>query len=140
MATSYMWLKTSDAGTTKSKKFRVIAEGYDDGTPDKAMSMERTIGGGLDISQGAIYKSWSPVIKVRHTEIEADYGNLDDLEYFYNLNDPGATPNNIVTFIDHHGNSYTVMMIGEFRKQLLSAVIEGQHAWYLARVKMVRVQ
>lgn len=140
MANSFIWLQTSDAGATRSKKFRVIAEGYDDGTPDKAISMEKTIGGGLDVSQGAVYKSWAPVIRVRHTEPETDYGNLDDLEYFYSLNDPGSTPSNLVTLIDHHGQNYNVMLVGELRKQLLSAMIEGQYAWYLVRLRMVRMQ
>jgi len=139
MASAFIWLKTSD-GTTISKKFRVIAEGYDDGTPDKSVSMEKTIGGGLDISQGAVYRSWSPVIRVRHTETETDYGNLQDLEDLYALNDPGGTPSNIVTFTDHHDTTHYVMLVGEFRKQLLSAMIEGQYAWYLVRLRMMEVQ
>jgi len=139
MASAFIWLKTSD-GTTISKKFRVIAEGYDDGTPDKTTSIEKTIGGGLDISQGAVYRSWNPVIRVRHTESETDFGNLQDLEDLYSLNDPGGTPSNVITFTDHHDTTHYVMLVGEFRKQLLSAMIEGQYAWYLVRIRMVEMQ
>ena len=134
MANDYIWLKTDDAGATLSKKFRVIAEGYDDGTMSKSMAIEKTIGGGIDASMGEVYKSWMPIIKVRHTEPISGYGTLDDLKTFYSYTNPGGTPSNRITFIDHHGTSYTIVMIGELKKQMLSAIIEGEDAWSIVAV------
>lgn len=139
MAYDYIWLKTDDAGATLSKKFRVIAEGYDDGNLSKSQSMSKTIGGGIDASVGAVYKSWYPLIKVRHTETESDYGDLSDLETFYSYNDPGGTPSNRITFIDHHGTSYTVLLVGELRKQYIGAMIEGTDAWVIVPVGLQEV-
>ena len=134
MANDYIWLKTDDAGATLSKKFRVIAEGYDDGTMSKSMSVEKTIGGGIDASMGEVYKSWMPIIKVRHTEPISGYGTLGDLKTFYSYADPGGTPSNRITFIDHHGTSYTIVFVGELKKQMLSAIIEGEDAWSIVAV------
>lgn len=136
----FIELKTSDGGATLSKKFAVVAAGYDDGTPDKAETLERTVGGGLNRNLGAIYKSWSPMIHVRHTEDREGYGTLADLEYFYNLNNPNGTPSDKITFIDHHGTSRTVLISGQLKKAILGFKIEGLNAWYVVAIRMLEVQ
>jgi hypothetical protein len=136
----YIWLKTSDGGATKSKKFRVIQSDYDDGTLEKAEDLKKTIGGGIDHSVGEVYVTWSMVIRVRHEEPEADYGNKEDIEYFYSLNNPNGTPSNDITFIDHHQVEYTVHTVGKLTKNLLGTQIEGECAWYLYKLQLIRVQ
>ena len=139
-AVDYIWLKTSDAGATLSKKFRVLQQDYDDGTLERSESLDKTVGGGIDHSIGAIYKTWSMIIKVRETESEADYGDKDDLEYLYGLNNPNGTPSDSITFIDHHQVEYTVHMVGKMTKNLLGCEIEGTDAWFLYRIQLMRVQ
>lgn len=133
----YIWLKTDDGGATISAKFRVIAQGYDDGELEKAEDIKRTIGGGLDVSVGAVYKSWNPIIKVRASELVSQYGDLNDLVTLYNLNDPGGTPSNVIDFVDHHGATYQVYIVGTFRKSLMGARIEGSEAWSMVKIKLV---
>jgi hypothetical protein len=133
----YMELKTSDASVLK--RFRVVAQGYDDGTPRKAESLDRTIGGGVDHSVGAIYLDWNPIIKVRHTEDVADYGSLADLLAFYALDDPSGTPSNDITFIDHHEVEHTVHLVGDFKKSYLGVKTEGNLAWLMVKVQLVGV-
>lgn len=140
MAQDYIWLKTSDGGATKSKKFKVLTQDYDDGTLEKAEEVNKTIGGGIDHSVGAVYKTWAPIIRVRHTETEADYGNVADLEYFFSLNNPNGIPSNDITFIDHHQTTYIVHLVGKLTKNLLSCEIEGTEAWYLYKLNFMRVQ
>lgn len=140
MAVDYIWLKTSDSGTTLSKKFRVIAQDYDDGTLERGGDADITIGGGLSYSMGAIYKTWSTTIKVRHTETETDYGDIWDLEYFYDLNNPNGTPSMDITFIDHHEVTYTVRLVGKMSKSLLSCVITGSCAWFIYKLNLMRIQ
>ena len=140
MEYDHIWLKTDDAGVTLSKKFRVVAEGYDDGSLDKSQSIEKTIGGGIDASTGEIYKSWAAIIKVRETEIEANYGDLEDLETFYSYNNPGGTPSDRITLVDHHGNNYVVLILGAFQKMYLGVKIEGEHAWLLVKMMMQEVK
>lgn len=139
-ATDFVWFKTSDAGATLSKKFHFIADNYDDGTLEKAEKINKTIGGGLDHSVGGIYKTWSPIVKVRHVETETDFGNRDDLEYFWSLNDPNGTPSNDITFIDHHQTEYVVHMVGKMTKNLLGTQVDGECAWYLYKINLMRVQ
>jgi len=136
----HIWLQTSDGGATMSKKFRVLAQGYDDGTPEKAETLERTIGGGLNLNVGAIYKTWSPIIRVRHTESVTDYGTMAELEAFYALNNPNGTPSNKITFIDHHGTSRTVYIIGQLKKAIMGFKTEGEYAWFTIAIRMIEVQ
>lgn len=136
---SYILLQTSDAGATLSKRFRVIAEGYNDGQLSKSQSVEKTVGGGLDASVGAVYKSWNPIIRVKHTEEDSNYGNLADLKTFYNYNDPGGTPSNVITFVDHHGQNYNVIMTGDFQSQVLGCMIEGTNSHYMVQLTLEEV-
>ena len=133
----FIWLMSSDDSV--QKMFRVLQAGYNDGKLEKAESLQRTIGGGIDHSMGAVYRSWNPVIKVRHTESVTDYGDLDDLIYFYNLIDPGGTPSNIISFVDHHQISYYVRIHGAFEKALLGSMTEGVNAWNIVRLTLVEV-
>ena len=133
----YIWLMSSDSSV--QERFRVLQQGYNDGQLEKAESLNRTIGGGLDHSMGAVYRSWNPVIRVRETEPETDYGDLDDLEYFYNLNDPGGTPSNIISFVDHHQISFYVRIHGTFQKSILGSMTEGNQAWFLVKLNLLEV-
>ncbi len=133
----YMELKTSDASVLK--RFRVLAQGYDDGTLRKAESLDRTIGGGVDHSVGAVYVDWNPIIRVRHTEIDSNYGTLAELRAFYELNDPSGTPSNDVTFIDHHEVEHNVHLVGDFQKSIMGTKTEGTLAWVLVKVQLVEV-
>lgn len=139
MSVSYIWLKTDDVPTSKAYKFRVLAQDYDDGTPEKAETLDRTIGGGIDHSVGGIYVSWSPIIRVRHTESETDYGTLADLDYFYRLNNPNGTPSDTIVFIDHMSVEHNVHITGTFQKSLLGVSVEGSEGWYLVRLKLVEI-
>jgi len=134
----YIWLKTSDLSI--EKKFRVITQDYDDGTLDRSEEINKTVGGGIDHSVGAIYKTWSMIIRVRHTETEENYGDRQDLEDFYSLNNPSGTPSNDITFIDHHQVEYTVHIVGKMTKNLLGCEIEGEYAWYLYKLNLMRIQ
>lgn len=133
VANDYITLRNSDGSV--EKKFKVLAQDYDDGTPEKAGTMKRTLGGGLSQSVGGIYYSWTPTIRVRETETEAGYGDLSDLTYFYELNNPAGTPSNLITFIDHHNNSHTIILVGTMQKAVLGSAIEGENAHYIVRLR-----
>jgi len=133
----FIWLMTSDSSV--QLMFRVVQAGYNDGMLEKAESLDRTIGGGIDHSMGGIYRSWNPVIKVRQSESVTDYGDLDDLVYFYNLNNPGGTPSNIISFVDHHQISYYVRIHGTFAKSLLGVMTEGVNAWSIVQLNLLEV-
>lgn len=139
MAVDYIELQTSDGGATLTKRFKVLTQGYDDGTLDKAENLQRTIGGGIDHSVGEVYRSWNMIIRVRHTETDANYGTLADLRTFYNLNDPGGTPSNDITLIDHHQQSYTVHFVGSLESSVLGSMIEGEYAIFIVKVRMIEV-
>lgn len=137
VSNNYIVLETSDASF--NKKFKVISGDYDDGTPDKAGTARRTIGGGISYSVGAVYNSWRPTIRVRQVENESGFGDLSDLQYFYSLNNPNGVPSNLITFVDHHGISRVVVMPGSFKKQVLTTAIEGTEAIYIVQLNFQEI-
>lgn len=126
--------------------FKVIAEGYDDGTYHRNENAQHTIGGGLDHCYGGLYRTWTAVIKVRESESETGYGDIEDLETFYKLNNPGGSPSTTITFASHHHTdnggptpTINVQLLGEMPKQTLGCMIEGPDAWFLYRVQLIEV-
>lgn len=136
---AYITLQTSDGGATINKRFRVVAQDYNDGGLEKQTTVNKTIGGGIDAQMGAVYRSFNPTIRVRHTEVDSNYGVLSDLESLFNLTNPGATPSNLITYIDHHGTSRTCLMVGNLQKSVLGCRIEGTEAWYIVRCNFIEV-
>jgi len=134
VANDYIVLQSSNSSI--SKKFRVLSKDYDDGTPEKSGTPKKTLGGGMSYSVGGIYYSWSPTIRVKHTESESGYGDLQDLIDLYELNNPNGTPSNVITFIDHHNVSHSVLMLGSLRKATLGSEIEGGEAHFIVRVTL----
>jgi hypothetical protein len=100
-------------------------------------NLSRTIGGGFDHAIGAVYRTWSPIIRVRHTEPISGYGTLAELETFYRYNSP---TNNVITFIDHHGTSYLTHMVGSMMKQCMGCQIEGSQAWFLYKLQLMEIE
>lgn len=113
---------------TVEKKFRVVLGGRRR-TLKKSTNVETTVNGELDISSGSIREIHQYIVKVRETEPETGYGNINDLEYFFRLNSPNASPSMVLTLIDHFGNSHNAIMIGDFSDNLLGIMIEGATAW-----------
>lgn len=133
----YIILETDDR--LISKKFTVLKQDYDDGTQERSETIKKTISGGLSKDIGEIYTSWSMIIKVRAEEPKEGYGNRDNLEYFWKLNNPNATPSNIITFVDHRGYEYKVNIKGNMRKNLITVAVEGTEAIYFYRLELIEV-
>jgi hypothetical protein len=119
--------------------FRVIAEGYGDGTLLRNETLRRNIHGGIDHFLGDVYKVWEMTIKVRHTENDIGYGDLADLETLYSYNNPNGTPSDVITFIDHHGSSRSVKFVGNMEKSLICMKVEGTTAWFIYRLTLLEV-
>jgi len=137
MSNPYVTISASDGSIIK--RFRVIAEGYDNGTPEKTVSIQKTVGGGMDISQGGIYRSWNPTIRMRGEELDTAYGTMSDLETFFAYNNPNTTVSDKLIFTDHDSIGHTVVLLGDMRKTLLGAYTTGTEAHYLARVRMQEI-
>lgn len=124
---NYITLENSNASLTK--RFRVIFQGYKR-VKSKPSDFDKTIGGKIDYAVGAALTRWEYIIKVRETEDVANYGDKDDLETFYDYNNPQGTPSNVITMTDHFGVNHNVLMLGNFAEQPLSVSITGTTAWY----------
>jgi len=136
--THYKYFTLTNSNSSLSKRFRVIASMYVP-TLEKAQSINHTLDGGIDISQGDIHETHVYGVRVRETEPDEDYGDKDDLKAFYMLNDPNGTPSDLITLTDHFGIDYDVYMTGQFGQALMGIEIEGTDAWYLIQVQFTFV-
>jgi hypothetical protein len=134
----YIILKTSDGSL--EKKFAIVqGTGYNNGSLEKAETLDRTIGGGTSHSVGGNYRSWNPTFRVKEEEDRDGYGNMSDLETFYSLNNPQGTPSNTITFIDNAGTNYQVHIVGSLEKDILTFNVVGTNSLYFVRVNMIEV-
>lgn len=139
MATN-AWITLTPSTGSPAYKFKVVEGGYNV-TKYKAQSENETIGG-IDVAMGQIHEMHEYAIKVRagrwivtssgsYRQEDDDYGLISDLEYLYTLNNPNGSPSNIITMVDHFGNTKQVYFVGEFSKQPLTTIIEGGGAIFI---------
>lgn len=141
MANSYFTFTTSDSSV--SKRFRVILTGYEE-NHNKTQSVNRTLDGTPDISVGSIQRSWNFLVRVRVEEAPGDaytpgFGTKDDLLYFYSLNNPNGTPTDVITFVDHYGDTHLVKILGSYSANAMSVIIDGPEALFTVQVSLLKV-
>lgn len=124
--------------TGSGSAFRVVQGGWKP-IKNKTGEINRTAGGGIDYAVGDIYEIFELVIWCRDTEEEVGYGDRAELERVYALNDPNGTPSNVVTFIDHFGNSHSCYMEGDQVPQPLTTIISGLYAWFYIPVRLFKI-
>lgn len=137
MANRYITLTNSNS--TLSKKFKVVMGSYNVSSR-KIQSMQTTIGGKIDLGQGSTIATHRYTLKVYGTgSAPSGYGDMSDLETLFALSDPGATPSDVITMIDHLGSSHSVYFLGELSKQPLAYLLDGNDARYMMSIEMVEI-
>lgn len=137
----YIVLATSTG--SPSYKFKVVEGGYNV-VLDKAQTENETIGG-IDVAMGTVHEIHEYIVKVRQSrwiissgsyrQEEDDVGILSNLEDFYRLNNPKATPTNVITLTDHYGVVKSVYFVGQFPKKPVSSIIEGGNAIFFMQIR-----
>lgn len=133
MALGYFVLKNSN--NTLERRFRVIHPNYSE-VLEKAVSVNRTLTGNLDIAVGSVQKKYGFVVRVREEEpadgdiYTVDWGTLDDLRTFYSYNNPNGSPSNVLTMTDHYGAESEVIMMGDLNAQIMGILVSGTSAWF----------
>lgn len=120
-------------------KYRVLQEGYSNGSIQDGSTINRTIGGGTDIHSGKKYKVWEPLIKARHTEELSGYGTIQDLETLYEYVNLTGSPNRVITFYDHFQIRHEVLMMGDLQKRMVLLQVEGIRSWMHIRLLLVEI-
>jgi len=132
----YSYFILTNSNDSLIKKFRVVMPSYKR-ILEKSQSINKTIDGALDISQGAIYERHEYGIRVRESESEEGYGDIEDLETFYKYNNPNGTPSDMMTLTDHFGVNHNAYFIGDYQNSLLGVMIEGGEAWSIVNAQFI---
>ena len=118
--------------------FRVVQGGYKP-ILEKTGEINKTAGGSFDHAVGDIYTSFQYIIWLRDTEDDVGYGDREELERVYGLNNPNGTPSNVITLEDHFNNQYGCYMVGTHVPEPLTTTISGEYAWFYIPVQLMVV-
>lgn len=128
-------------------RFTVVQGGWKPNL-EKVASAEKTIGGHLDVSVGHIWRTAEYIVRCKdelETSEDDTIGVIEDLRAYFMLNNPKASPSNIIYLVDHY-NSGTVekvgvatVMLGSFSEQPLSVIISGTSAHFTVNVAFMCV-
>ncbi len=137
MATNeYITLCTS--GSEVNKKFYAILNGYTE-IHKRAQTLEENVEGEPLITNGGVYRMFKYVLKLSHEMDDATFGTKDDIITMYNLNNPNASPSDVITLIDHYGVSHQVKFMNNLELNPLTVIIEGTESYFYTPIEFVEV-
>jgi len=93
--------------------------------------------GSVDKSAGAILRTWQYMLRVPFSSTDDAYGDLDDLKELFLLNDPNGTPNDVITLVDHMGDSFEVYFAGELNPENLTTILDGYNSAYITIIQLL---
>jgi hypothetical protein len=132
MTADYVVLANSNDSLVK--RFKVIQMR----TPyQRTDGIKYLLDGSIDKSAGAILKSWQYMLRVPFTVSDSNYGTLDDLKALFLLNNPTATPNDVITLTDHFGDEFDVYFQGELNPENLTTILDGVNSAYIVVISLL---
>jgi hypothetical protein len=132
----YITICTS--GSEISKKFYAILNGYTE-SHHKAQSIDDNIEGDPLVTNGGIVIRFSYLLKLSYEMADTSFGTKNELIQMYNLNNPNASPSDVLTLIDHYGVSHTVKFEGDLSLNPLTTMIDGEDSYFYTPIKLIEV-
>jgi hypothetical protein len=98
-------------------------------------TIEYTIGGKTDKQAGPVFRQFFYVLRIPVDDpIDANYGKYSELLTLFDLSNSNATPSDVITLVDHWGNSYSVYFASDLDPEPLTHELEGDNAWFMVAV------
>jgi hypothetical protein len=142
------YIRLVNSNDSLDKRFRVLFQNRDVG-PAAQRSIRRGVTGKLIVTQGVRKREWDLVLKIYETDplTGSGYGNLADLETFFNLANPAATPSDVITLYDNYdangdgtGDQYTVKITSaKLPYAAMSPLLTGANAWGRVPIQFMEV-
>jgi len=133
LANEYVTLNNSLGN--KARRFR--AGGMRINT-SKAQDLQKTINGGIDITQGAVYTRVNLVLYVPYVIVDINDGTLNDLLVYYGYNNPSGSPTNQLQFTDYYGTTHTAYLIGDIEADPVCLEhLDDTQAYYVCPVELI---
>lgn len=145
-STTYDYLILEDDASTPTRRtFSVVNSEYSPES-NRDMSVSRSISGKPDIALGGFYEQHKYVFLVPNPSSGSlpasgspltAMGTLQDLEYFYRLNDPtptGGSASCRLKFRDHYGDWHYAYMQGTLGKRPLNLRLHGDESYHFCPV------
>jgi hypothetical protein len=135
MANKYITLSNSDSSLSKQFKATAMKTPW-----VRTDSVEIALDGSPDKAAGVILHPYQYVLRVPYQVAEgSDYGTLAELKTLFELNNPNATPSDVITLTDHYGTEHEVIFTGETSPDPVSTLIDGNQAFFLVNVTFMEL-
>lgn len=130
----YITLASSNGGI--SKRFWAEDMGR---SLRRAETSEEQTGGALTVSKGRARDHYQYTLFVPHTPADANFGSLEDLRRLWRLNNPTASPSDVLTLTRHDGMELEVRALGDLPEKPYSVQVESAGAYYTLDIELVDV-
>lgn len=130
----YITLSSSNGGISK----RFWAEEMNR-TLRRAETTEELTGGALTVSKGRARDHYQYTLFVPHTPTDLNFGSLEDLRRLWRLNNPTATPSDVLTLVKHDGTELETRALGDLPDKPFSVQVESAGAYYTLEIELVDV-
>jgi len=134
-ASTLAYCRFRNSTSTLDKRLRVLAGPLP--IQSKIQTVTRALTGDADVQYGPIVKRWQMTVKLRHTELDSNYGTRADLESFFAYSNPNGSPSTIITFFsnvdtdgDGIGDSVSIFLTGDLSVENVTYNLTGTLAWY----------
>lgn len=132
--TVYKYIVLEDSEVTKTKRFK--ATGFSPPI-DRTDDIKFTLSGNYDKAAGSLIYRWRYVLRVPAESSDSNYGTYDDLKWFYALNSPAGTPNDLITLTDHYGNVHYCIFEGSMVPVPLTTQLDGPNAYMTVPITLL---
>ena len=129
------YITLQDSTASRTKNYVVTFPGYNP-ILDPHETIDTTLDGELDVQRGSLQEVINLTLRVAIEEDDPDFGNQDDLKYFYKLRNPKGSPSDKITYTNHYGQQYIVVMTGQYNPNIQTVYLEGPYAFALIPVTL----
>ena len=133
--TANKYISLEDSTASRNKKFVVVFPGYNP-ILDPHETIDTTLDGELDVQRGSVQEVINLTLRVAIEEDAEGFGDQDDLKYFYKLRNPKGSPSDKLTYINHYGQEYIVLMTGQYNPNIQTVYLDGPYAFALIPVTL----
>lgn len=121
---------------TLSKRFDLLEFGP---KTERSEAIETLSSGRKHITRGRRQKVFEVTFLIPETSLDADWGDLDDLETFHGYDMPGGSPSDILTLTLMDESVYQVRWLGDLAPVPEGTILYGSQAYYAIKAELIDV-
>ena len=130
------YISLSNSNASLIKKFDLL-----DFKPAKPRSeaVETLSSGRKHVTRGRRQNTFEVTFLIPEISLNADWGDLDDLEVFHGYDMPGGTPSDVLTLTLMDESQYQVRWLGDLEPVPQGTILYGSQAYYAVKAELIDI-